>query len=93
MWTLIFIFFAELTWSYCASQVTVELVRRHLRKALVYDSLSLFIAYEILAVLSRGDWDQVQILAAVLGGVVGTGLVAGRRKKKRAIKNLDPVNI
>ncbi len=91
MWKLLLICLAELVWSYCASQTTVWLVKRHLWRAMFYDFMSLFIAYEILAVLSRGDWSQVEILAAVCGGVVGTGFVA--HKKSPEPINENPVNI
>jgi len=80
---LIAIFFAELAWSYCASRVTVELVRRKVWRAVIFDALSLTIAYEVLAVIGQTNWDQRFIVAAICGGVCGTALVASRKPKKK----------
>lgn len=85
------IFLAELAWSYFASRVTVELIKRRMWRALTYDAAALLIAYEILAVLAEYHWKQGQILVAVAGGVAGTAIVAGRKKKK--IKKKEPVNL
>ena len=80
---LIGVFVAELAWSYCASRVTVELIKRHKWRAVFFDALSLSIAYEVLAIIGKADFDQRFIVAAILGGVAGTGLVAGRKIKRK----------
>lgn len=80
---LIGVLVAEFSWSYCASRVTPHLVKGEVWKAMVYDASALIIGYEILAVLAQEDYSQQFIMAAVIGGVLGTGLVANQEKKSK----------
>ena len=69
---------AELCWSWLVCTETVALVSRLPMEACACNVGSQVIAYEILRVIARKNWNRLFVYAAVFGSTLGTLLVAIR---------------
>jgi hypothetical protein len=82
------IMFSEAIWSYLCDMSIVKTVSRKRYEAVAYDAGALVLSYTVLAIIAKNDWPITFIVAAILGAVAGTWVVASRkpRKKKKSTK-------
>ena len=75
---LIGIFCAELAWSWLTDMSLVSVVGRKPWEADTCNVLGQMLAYEVLRVIAKKQWNRLYIYVAIFGSTVGTILVSLR---------------